>query len=384
MEDPFKPFLIFLVVGAAYLGFVWLLITWMKSRLLGRARAAVPELEKAGARVLGVHPSSGFRRPAEVEFEHNGRKARYQVTQYGRDFILQSIRLDSAPLPGILVRAEGGVDRLGKWLGLNREVQVGDAAFDAAAYIDSAASDAVVRRALESAEVRAKITELLGLGYRLDMSSNGLGASRIRGYYASFDSPELPALLGLLEAIQAALPRFEASEAMPAPKQTPWLLIGAGAGIALAVASFQLIRLAHPPMDDVDSMKGLALGLPVWALAMAGVWAARRGKPNSVRELFVASILLFFALPPLTGGAVFAFNAGTDSGPVTTHTVQIASLSGRDHEVYFPSWRPGRVRDKVGTTWEVFRTLHKGDTISIDTRPGALGWTWVPDVRKVP
>ena len=141
-----------------------------------------------------------------------------------------------------------------------------------------------MRRALESVDVRAKILELLSLGYRLDMSASGIGASRLRGYYAPFEAPELPALLGVLEAIQAALPRFDPSEAMPAPKQTPWMLI----------------------------------------------------------------------------------------------------VAGRDREIFFPSWRPDRPRGKVGTSWAVFRTLQKNDTIEIDTRPGALGWTWVPEVRKVP
>ncbi|MEP7124994.1 MAG: hypothetical protein ABJE95_28955 [Byssovorax sp.] len=384
MDDIFKPILLFSIIAAGYLGFVWILIRWMRSRLFRRAQAAVPELEKAGARVLAVRPSSGFRKPAEVEFEHDGRKARFQVMSYGRDFIFQSIRLQSEPLPGILIRAESGVDRLGKSLGLNREVQIGDATFDAAAYIDSAASDDIVKRALASAVVRARILELLGLGYRLDLSSDGIGASRIRGYYASFESPELPALLGLLEAIQVALPRFEQGDAMPTPKQTPWILIASGAGIALTLVSFRFLAWVHPPMDDLDSLKAIGFGLPVWLLAMAGVWAARRGKPNAIRELFVASILLFFALPPLVGGVVFSINAGMDSGPVTTHTVQISSLASRDHEVFFHSWRPGRRSDKVGTSWDVYRTLKANDTIEIDTRPGALGWTWVPAVRKVP
>jgi hypothetical protein len=384
MSDPFKPILIFLVVGGAYCGFAWLLIAWMRSRLFRRAQAAIPALEKAGAKILGMHRPGGFRKPAEIELEHQGRKARYQVTSYGRDFILQSIRLASAPLPGILIRAEGGLDRLGKSLGLNREVQLGDATFDAAAYIDSAASDEVVKRALASAEVRARVLDLLGLGYRLDMSSDGLGASRIRGYYASFEAPELPAILTLLEAIQAALPRFDPSEAMPAPRRTPWMLIAAGAGLTLALLSFRILPLVHPPLDDVDSIKAIGLGLPVWALVMVGLWAARRGRPNSVRELLIASILLFFALPPLVGAMAFALNAGLDSGSVTTHSVRITSLASRDHEAAFPSWRPGRSRDKVGMSWDLFRTLHVGDRIDIDARPGALGWTWVPEVRKVP
>jgi hypothetical protein len=384
MSDPFKPILIFLVVGGGYVGLVGLLIRWMRSRLFRRAQAAIPDLEKAGAKVLGARPPSGFRQPAEIEFEHDGLKARFQVRSYGRDFILQSIRLASAPLPGILIRAEGGLDRLGKSLGLDREVQLGDATFDAAAYIDSAASDEVVKKALGSAVVRARILDLLALGYRLDLSSDGIGASRIRGYYAPFDAPELPAILASLEAIQAALPRFDAVEATPAPKQTPWILIAAGAGIALAIVSFQLVSFVHPPMDDVDSIKCFGLGLPVWALLLVGVWAARRGKANHFGALLVASILLFFAVPPLTAGAIFALNSGLDTGPVTTHTVQISSLARRDHEVFFPSWRPGRQFDKVGTSWDVFRTLRKNDTIEIDTRPGSLGWAWVPAVRKVP
>jgi hypothetical protein len=206
-------------------------------------------------------------------------------------------------------------------------VQLGDATFDAAAYLDSAASDAVVKRAFGAAEARARILELLGPGYRLDMSSDGIGASRIRGYYAAFDAPELPAILALLEAIQAALPRFDVAEAMPAPNQTPWTLIAAGVGMALAIVSFRFIALARPPMDDVDSLKGVGIGLFGWALVLVGIWAVRRGKANSVGALLVASILLFFAVPPLAAGVIFAVNSGMDTGPVTTHTVQISSLS---------------------------------------------------------
>ena len=42
------------------------------------------------------------------------------------------------------------VDRFGKVIGLNREVQTGDQAFDDACYVDTSEDDAVVKRLLES------------------------------------------------------------------------------------------------------------------------------------------------------------------------------------------------------------------------------------------
>src|SRR5689334_19286814 len=118
-----------LLIGAAcvggYAALFGMLYYWIHSRLFKRAQAAATALEQGGARIVAVHKASGYMKPAEVELEVDGKQARFQVRTWSRDYIVQSIRLASAPLPGILVRAERSLDRLGKSLGLNREVQLG-------------------------------------------------------------------------------------------------------------------------------------------------------------------------------------------------------------------------------------------------------------------
>jgi hypothetical protein len=186
-----------------------------------------------------------------------------------------------------------------------------------------------------------------------------------------------------LEAIDAELPRFEAAEA--GGQRRPMLAIGLSfAALFAAIASFVTVPMMHPPMDDLDSLRIFGLGVIAWVLVMFGLSRVFRQRPNGISMLLVTGLILIFAVPPLFASAVFAANSRLDSGPVTTHTVQISKLWRRDHEIWFPSWRPGRELDKVGARFDVFRTLAVGDSIEIDTRPGALGWTWVPAVRRVP
>src|SRR5262245_25440159 len=130
-----------LLIPGLYLGVMTLMYRWIHGRLFKRAQAGAEALEQAGAKILSVQRSKGFMKPAEVELEFDGKPARYQVRSYSRDYILQTVRLPARPLPAILVRAERGFDRLGKSLGLNREVQLGDQAFDDAAYLASSAPD---------------------------------------------------------------------------------------------------------------------------------------------------------------------------------------------------------------------------------------------------
>ena len=385
MTEGLRKALIGLVIVGLYAGFVAAIINWMRSRLMRRATAGFAALEKLGARSVAARRPSGYRQPAEIEFELAGMSARFQVQQYGRDYIRQSIRLPPAPLPGILVRPERAMDRFGKSMGLNREVQLGDEAFDKAAYIESSASDETVRSAFAQPEIRAQVLQLLRLGYDLDMSSDGLGASRLRGYYASFESPELPDVLRTLQEIRAALPSFDPSKAGANPRtRLSRPVFVAFVGVVLGVASFALVPFVHPPMDDADSIKIFGLGVLAWLVVVGALFAAFRGRPAGLQEWVVVSLLLLFAVTPLTALAIFAANSGLDGGPVTTHRVQIMRMYRHDHEVWFASWRPGRARDKVGVAWPVYRTLNVGDWIDIDTRPGALGWMWVPTVRRVP
>ena len=81
----------------------------------------------------------------------------------------------SAARLSVVVRRETSIDRLGKKLRINREVQTGDAAFDAAAYVESDAPDADVERVLGSAEVRRRAYALLEQGFSKVVLPTGAG-----------------------------------------------------------------------------------------------------------------------------------------------------------------------------------------------------------------
>src|SRR5207253_2532663 len=69
------------------------------------------------------------------------------------------LRLPTAALPRMEFRRERGLDRFGKTVGLNRELQTGNAEFDAAVYIESDASAEAVKPFLDQPQLRAAVLE---------------------------------------------------------------------------------------------------------------------------------------------------------------------------------------------------------------------------------
>lgn len=376
----------FAVMGLFYGLVLWVALRWARSRLLMRARLAAGSLTAVGARVLDVRPSPAYGRPAEVDFELDGRRARFDVRHYGRDWILCSVRVDCHPLPAVLVRAEGAADRMGKALGLAREVQLGDPAFDAAAFIVAAAPEEQVRGVLASPEVRRLVREVLALGYRVEMSRDGLRATRVQYALAPFDGAPVPAVMRALEGLVAALPRPDAAT-LTSPR-VPSLVAPLLAALAFGMVAFgallALVPLVPAPLDDSDSLRGLGLGLIPWAVVLGLAVRAMRGRTQSLAEVFLVALALLIGVPSLSALGLYAVNARLDDSAATTHRGRVMFRQRRDSEVYVTAWEPGRERQKVGVPRAIWRGLAVGDEIEVDVHPGVLGWPWVSGVRRVP
>jgi hypothetical protein len=352
---------------------------------LNRARLAAGSLTAVGARVLEVRPSPGWRRPAEVDFELDGRRGRFDVRYYGRDWVLCSVRVESPPLPAMLIRSEGAADRVGKSLGLLREVQVGDADFDAAAFVTAAATDEQVRAALRPPEVRRLVREVLRLGYRVDMSRDGLRGTKLEYSLNAFDGSPVPAVMRALEGLVAALPRVDpATLVQPRVSLVSVPAIVAMLGAAAAfTAMLALVAVLPAPLNDSDSVRALGLGLLAWLPVTAAVVALMRRSVQSMVEVFVVALALLIGVPSLTAIGLFAANARLDQSAATTHRAQVLSKQRRDSELYVTPWEPRVARQKVGVPRAIWRDVQVGDTVEVDTHPGALGWTWTSDVRRV-
>src|SRR4051794_30094063 len=105
-----------------YLALIFFIVRWMRRRLLMRAEKAAEALKAGGAKIFSVTPSTRFGMPAIVDYELDGKRGAFHVRRYGRDWVLLSVHVHCHPLPAILIRAESATDRIGKSLGLNREV----------------------------------------------------------------------------------------------------------------------------------------------------------------------------------------------------------------------------------------------------------------------
>lgn len=376
----------FLVFAVLYGLILWGALRWVRSRLTTRARLVAGALTAVGARVLEVRPSPSVRSPAEVDFELDGKRARFDVRQYGRDFILCSVRVESPPLPAILVRAEGAADRMGKALGLTREVQVGDADFDAAAYIVAAAPEEAVRAMFRSPEVQRRAREIFALGYRVEMSSHGLRATHFQSGLAAFDGAPVPAVMRALEALLAALPRAEPAW-LTAPRVRPYSLPALGALVGSGLAFMGLLvggRLVHAPLNDLDSLRALGFGLVGWVVAMVVVVRLMRDRVQHMIELFLIALALFVGVPSLVALGLFAANSGLDHGAAATHCATIVSRSRQDSEVRVVPWDRDRLFQKVGLPRPLWREVQPGDALEVDVHPGALGWPWTSGVRRAP
>jgi hypothetical protein len=382
--------LVVLVFVALYAGFVYLVMRWARGLRTRRAQAVASALAGAGATIVAVRPPTGMKGSATIDLTLGGRSAVFEIRPYLRDWYLLSIAVPSAPLPYVLIRPERAADQLGKRMGFNREVQVGDAAFDAAAFIDTAERDDVVRRLLERPEVRAAVLAILATGYHVEMSPDGLRASRLQMKMAPIATGTLPAAIAALEALAPLLPALPpTSFARPHWFRSRSMVFGA---LAIAVIGFAAAGAAgaavHPVAVQRDILSGFAVGFALWGAVVAALFFLLRGGTHSIKQFFLAAFLLLLGVPTAGTMLVFLANSALDGSPAVTHHVTVIAVpkpstgkKKRNNQVTFTSWRPDHDQLVIGVPYAHLGNLKVGDAVDITTHAGAFGWEWVAEVR---
>jgi hypothetical protein len=383
---------IVLVFFLLYGGLIFALFRWSRNLMNRRAQEVADALAAAGAKIVAVHPSPGLWDAASVELTLDGRPATYRIRRFSRDWFLCSIGVPSAPLPYVLVRRERAADRLGKRLGFNREVQLGDPAFDDAAFIDTVVSDDVVRRLFERAEVREAVIAVLATGYGVDLSPEGVKAFRLIGKLSPIDAPTVPTAVAALERLAPLLPAVDtAQHGKPHWLRSPRafyvpMFIGLG---SFAVVMFLMGMLGasgalHPLADHRQVPYLFAGGFGLWIAAVAALYFFLRGGTRSLGQLVLAAFFLLLGLPALGAMLLGVANSAFDSSPAVTHDTRVIGLPKnprKSRQVGFEPWQAGL--DRVGYSVPASRlsTLKVGDPAQIVTHAGALGWEWIEEVK---
>jgi len=291
----------------------------------------------------------------------------------------------------IIVRRETWIDRLGKRLFINREVQTGDDDFDAAVYVESDAPDAAVERVLSDPDLRRLSLALLERGFARVMIHEGTGKVVCTGVTSEegLRAEEVRAVCRDLAGAARAVPPPPRGAGAPAP----WLA-GPLTAVISAVAAFVGFALASwargqfYPLSRGATVFGLGLGLLAWVCVLPLVGALVRGRSGSFRLFGACFCLLLVALPLAGVGLTVGLNGRLDAAdPLlyharvqskwsitykgsTSYYVRIEGLSGSSAPLELP------------VEHDVYTAVHEGEGVVVEVGPGRFGWEWLKGIRR--
>lgn len=371
-----------------YGGILALAVRWSRALLRRKSEALSQQLQRLGAVAVGPAHVAGLYAGVEAHFTLGGRPLTTVVRYVSRSLVRASIRVRTGPLPAVRFFPERGLDRLGKALGVSREVQTGDAAFDGACYVDSADSDEVVLRLLAAPSAREAITALLRAGFRVETSERG-----VEVFLVQFASKRLadvnlqPAAEGLLELAQH-LPRFDSGELKPTRGPVATALVVWGL-VVLMVGAITVTSLAGAvegqSVDTLfDAVFYVVAGGGAWLLLMVALVFFLRGTSRAGRVLSAVGLMSLLLVPPLVGAGLQWVNRALDASPGTPQAVTVWNKGTRAHHVvYVQSWTSRYGKTEVPVTRAVYDQLQPGSPFTVQVHPGRLGVAWMERVRQL-
>lgn len=373
--------LVVVLVVAGLAGFFALLGRLSRALLARKEEALVEGLTAAGATRKGTR-LGGLYEGNEVAFELDGGAVTVNARYVSRNLVRVGLLVKTHFLPWAVFSPEKQLHRLGKSLGLNREVQTGDAEFDHHCYVDSPEADEVLKRLLADAPSREAIAGLLKLGFQVQTSTQGVEAFQLVPLHAGRSEVKAAEATRLLARLAGSVPTLDEHAFKPpgAARNRPLaalvaLLTVVGAGGALAL---------EPTLGvTVNRAAAMALavggGLGLWAAGVALLSVVARGSSNGLRALVVSALVTLLGLPALGGTLLLWANQRLDGAPPAAHqvTVRAKHTSGSQHRVEVDSWEAGGRAVHVEASWVAFEQLHVGDVTGVTVHPGALGLAWV-------
>ena len=375
---------------AGYAAFLGLVISWAVRRARRRLDSRVDHM--AGAITAGggkrVSESRASRYGGKsVECAVDGKTVWLDAYTVGKNLVRVNYRLPAAtPLPHIRIHKEHGFDRFGKAIGLNREVQTGDAEFDAAAYLDSRDRDEDILAVLGHADTRAAVRELLTLGYGVEFSRRGVEAYQLVRANAKLDAATSARAAARLAAMARHLPSFHESQLQP--QRASGIRQGQLAGIAGGIGAVAIIGVAAaagPGAATVDApgtLTAVGLGLASYIGCMFLVATRLRGRSDALAILVVVAFLGAFAVPAGTSALVLWLNRALDHGEARVIEATVTNVPRKGDEVGVTSWRGRPNSESLPVAWPLRRTLRPGDRIRTLLHPGRFGWQWVEPAHE--
>lgn len=280
---------------------------------------------------------------------------------------------------------EGAVERLSKVIGLSRELETGDPAFDEEFYVQTNVAP-FASAFFRSPERRHAVLEICSLGFT-EVRHDG---KVLEATWSPFAPPEgldpsvvmraVSHLARLAKDIPPPAPGARA-EGVPAWKiKRALAFVVPGVWLATSLLTFETWGSwgwrSYRPLDEIGVSHGFEVTVPLAALCIALGWALVRGRATSHRELYWIVAMSVFALP-LSFALVSVLNGWLDGQPETVHTARVLATKP-DNRVILQSWRrPGRTEQLIVATSVHARLKPQRSTLLVATKPGRFGYEWV-------
>ncbi len=376
----------------AYVAFMGGILYWSvrssKRHALQKSEALRKGLESIGGVRVGAGPSKGRYGPTEIEYRLEQRSVYTYSTRVSRGYDRVGIRIGGREYPAVHLYPEGAIDRFGKSIGINREVQTGDKDFDDQAYVETTDAEEHAARLLSSPDVRRELRHLLSIDYKVQFSTQGVEAFRVVAVSSDVDASKTGEAAAALARLADRLPDFPGVRFKP-QRQRGWLglplmlpaLLGAPLTIGFAIFTQ---RLAD---RSAVAVAILLFGGLCWMVYMAILAAWARGRSYGMRMVLFGGLFSMIGIPPAVGMSLVAMNELLDHGSATEHvqTVQQLRKHKSNYWAYVDSWRrPGR-QEELSIPGAVYRSLAVGDRVLVRLHKGKFGWAWTERVTgKLP
>jgi hypothetical protein len=285
----------------------------------------------------------------------------------------------SAGFPGITLKNETDEEVYAKERGITREVQVGDAKFDARVFIDSDAIDADVLAVLAPPAVRAAIVILLERFSEVRFDQGGVAAKNARDWPGICGPSELRKSIAALRVLAGAPRPIAPTTTRPSGLSNVvmgYALSGVPMGIPLLIAA----GVNYAPVHPFDLVAPAAIvGVFLAALAMWPMGRVFRGRSGSHRSLATARGGALFSTPVHAIAIALFLNGLLDRSPERTDVLVVNEVS-YDEEDHDSNVYARREESDLGTVHVKLddpRKLAKvGQDLTLHTRAGALGVRW--------
>lgn len=303
-----------------------------------------------------------------------------------------------APAP-IVLRRERWLDRLGSRLAINKEVEVGDARFDRAVYIESDGDETAVRRVLADPRTREASCELVASGVVAAITNGGSFRGLDERQVIQLEIPK--SAFDDVASLRSALSSFarlanavvETARAGDPYRGAPAAVGGVipqrtARGVALAILALTtwvglfVVTMSNPPTFGLRAFGiGSCVGLCLWLAFDALAIALLRHRSTSLRNVLVFAFLGLGAIP-FGGSLGVAYNRAFDHEPPRTEAgfaeVRVGSKGSRHDQVTLAA--DGSSADvgsdiKLASGPSTFTSSRKRVVITVG--PGALGSPYV-------